>query len=136
ASRFARIDPDGTRGIVAVGNRGQTLWKISGVRPETPYALARVEKGRPSVVATVLIRGADHLPRDRQTLSLIDPETGKTVREMALPSGGQDFLDYPDRFGATSIAADDLDGDGIDEILVTYGHIPEAPSYIVVFEPV
>jgi tetratricopeptide (TPR) repeat protein len=135
SSQFLRIDPDSTRGIVALGQRGETLWKIAGIPPDTKYVLARVENGRPPVVAAVLIRGGDCLPGDRQTLSLIEPETGRTLRQIELPSAGTDFPAYTDRFGVLSMAAEDIDGDGVDEILVTYNHIPEAPSYIVLYEP-
>ncbi|HEX3583242.1 MAG TPA: VCBS repeat-containing protein [Thermoanaerobaculia bacterium] len=34
-----------------------------------------------------------------------------------------------------SIAAVDLDHDGVDEIIVAYNHMPEAPSYFVLYEP-
>jgi tetratricopeptide (TPR) repeat protein len=133
-TKFSRIEADGEKGIVALGTGGEKLWKLSSVFPQTQYALAHLDKGRP-VLAMVMIRGTACLPKDRETLSFLDPETGKTIRDIKLPDGGADFPGYTNRFGVLSIAADDLDGDGFDEIIVGYNHIPEAPSYIVLYEP-
>jgi tetratricopeptide (TPR) repeat protein len=41
----------------------------------------------------------------------------------------------PRRFVAQSVVAKDLDGDGIDEILTSYWHVPEWPSFIDLYEP-
>jgi tetratricopeptide (TPR) repeat protein len=68
-------------------------------------------------------------------LSLSDPETGKLIREIKLPDGGPDFPGYTNRFTVRAVAAEDIDGDGFDEIIVGYNHLPEAPSYIVLYEP-
>jgi tetratricopeptide (TPR) repeat protein len=133
-TKFSRIEADGDKGIVAVGSHGEKLWRISSVLPETPYAVAHIDRGRP-VLAMVRIRNANCLPTDREMLSLLDPETGKLIREIKLPDGGPDFPSYSNRFTVRAVAADDLDGDGFDEIIVSYTHLPEAPSYIVLYEP-
>lgn len=132
---FARIEADSTHGIVAIGHHGEKLWRIAGVSPQTPFTLVHLQQGRPQALAMVLTRGSNYLPKDRETLSLIDPENGKTLREVKLPSGGADFPGYTDRFMPSTIAVDDLDGDGLDEIIIGYCHVPEAPSYIVLYEP-
>jgi tetratricopeptide (TPR) repeat protein len=133
-TKFSRIEPDGDKGIVALGSRGEKLWKISSVLPEMPYALAHIENGR-AVLAMVRIQSTNCLPKDREMLSLLDPETGKLIREIKLPDGGPDFPGYANRFTVRAVAAEDIDGDGFDEIIVGYNHLPEAPSYIVLYEP-
>jgi hypothetical protein len=43
------------------------------------------------VLAMVLVRGINCLPKDREMLSLLDPEAGKTIRDIKLPDAGPDF---------------------------------------------
>jgi tetratricopeptide (TPR) repeat protein len=134
-TKFARIAPDGSRGVVAIGHHGETLWRIDSVFPEVHYALVRVRQGAAPVLAMVLIHNKDFLPESRQTLLLVDPESGKTLRQIKLPSAGTEFPAYTNRFVVLSLFAEDLDGDGVDEILIGYHHVPEAPFYMVMYEP-
>jgi len=133
--QFVRIAEEGSNSIVAIGNRGETLWRIDHVESEPHYAMARIEPGGTPLIAIALIRDHDYTPRGRQTLSFLDPLTGKSKRDVILPSAGADFPMVPDRYQPLHVTAIDLDHDGIDEVILNYHHVPEAPSYQVLYEP-
>ncbi|HVT57850.1 MAG TPA: serine/threonine-protein kinase [Thermoanaerobaculia bacterium] len=124
-------------GFAAIGKRGQRLWAKAGFDPETAnrWALARLEPAAPKLLATVLQRPAQWRPDQVSTLSFLDPETGRVVKQVRLPLGSEVFPYDPQRFSANHVVAADLVGDGIDEILVSYGHVPEAPSFTVLYAP-
>jgi len=133
--QFVRLAEGGPTGIVAIGNRGETLWRIDNVEPEAHYALARIEPGQEPLIAIALIHNRDYTPAGRQTLSFLDPLTGKSKRDVVLPSAGTNFPMVPDRYQPLHVTSIDLDHDGIDEVLLNYHHVPEAPSYQVLYEP-
>ena len=140
--RFHRL-ADVKGGIAAVGTKGEILWRRDGVNtyPAVRYALARIARGKPPVLATIFLRPGDFSPASRQTLRFLDPDTGAEIRKVELPTGVEPFKDdpdrrdSPDRFQVSALNAVDFDGDGIDEIVVNYQHVPEAPSYAVLYEP-
>jgi tetratricopeptide (TPR) repeat protein len=74
-------------------------------------------------------------PEHTRRLSILDPESGLTVRELELVSAHSQFSGFSDRFSPTVVDAVDLDDDGVDEVLLSYGHHPYWPSYIVLYEP-
>jgi tetratricopeptide (TPR) repeat protein len=124
-------------GIAAVGSRGERLWQLSGVEPEIAdrTAFARITPGGPRLLALVLIRPGEWSPAAISTLTFLDPATGKVVKEAKLPSGEGLFPNDPPRFDVSSVTAVDLFHDGVDEVLVSYRHVPEAPSYVVLYAP-
>ncbi len=132
--RFANLVPLDD-GVAAIGTRGQRLWEIRGVEPDSAmtYALARDADGRQLVAAVLRTRG-DLSVHATRTLSFVDPLQGTVVRRVPLPSAGALFPLYPDRFIADSIEAVDLDHDGVSEIVITFDQVPDSPSYTVLYE--
>lgn len=135
--RFARLAPDGNRGIVAIGNDGASLWRRDGVEPEigNRYALVRVHQNERPVIATVLAKPGEISLSKMTVLSFLDPDTGKTVRQVRLPDASESFPRDAKRYWMATISAADVDGDGIDEVFVGYSHVPEAPYFTVLYEP-
>ena len=136
-ARFSRLVPRGTSGIAAIDAEGVELWKIDGVAPDTAnrVAFARLTPGGPRLLATVLARPEDWSSEATYTLCFLDPATGTALRRVNLPRGDGLFPDDPPRFYVSSISAVDLFHDGRDEVLVGYSHVPEAPSFTVLYEP-
>lgn len=134
---FSHLVPVGATGIAAVGTTGETLWKKVGVNPEMAdrTALARITPRGPRLIAIILAPPREWLPEAVSTLSFLDPETGQVVKQMKLPSGAGLFPNDPPRFMPSAVKALDLFTDGMDEILISYHHIPEAPSYTVLYAP-
>ncbi len=121
-------------GIAAIGTRGEELWALRGVDPEAAdkWALARIEPGGPQLLTLV---PGQAFPEDISTLTFFDPLTGKVRRRTKLPSGANYFPNDPPRFSIASVKALDLFHDGTDEVIVNYRHVPEAPSYVVLYAP-
>jgi len=124
-------------GVAAIGRHGETLWTLPDVDPGiVPRSIrARLSPGGPPHLAVVLRRKAEYLPEVVRKLSFLDPETGTIVKQVNLVSGARMFPSHSDRYRPEVVRAEDLDGDGIDEILVAYTHIPEWPFYAVLYEP-
>jgi tetratricopeptide (TPR) repeat protein len=136
--RFSHLVPE-KAGIAAVDGDGNRLWSVAGVDPEISgrAARARLTPGGRELLAIVLARPYEWTPGAVNTLSFLDPETGRVVREARLPAedGADYFATDPRRYRPESVTAVDLDHDGADEILVTYIHVPEAPSFTVLYSP-
>lgn len=134
---FSHLDARGRSEIVAIGTEGETLWTIENVETEAIYqwALARLEPGADPLLAIVIYPPERWTPEQTRTLSFLDPQTGKVVDTVELPSGADQFPGFADQFHPDIFFADDLNGDGIDEVVVTYIHSPEWPSFTVLFEP-
>ncbi len=124
-------------GFAAIGKHGQKLWAIRGFDPDTTTrtAPARLDPAGPKLLATVLQRPAQWRPDQVSTLSYLDPETGRVVKHVQLPLASELFPNDPQRFSVQHVVAVDLYGDGRDEVLVSYGHVPEAPSFTVLYAP-
>jgi tetratricopeptide (TPR) repeat protein len=136
-AKFSHLVPVGEQGIAAVGTKGETMWKIEGVDTETAdrSALARIEPNGPRLIAIMLVRPWAWRPDEVSTLSFLDPTSGRVVKQVRLPTGKDLFPNDPPRFTPFSVKAVNLFQDGVDEILVSYRHIPEAPSYVVLYSP-
>ncbi|MCA1732790.1 MAG: protein kinase, partial [Acidobacteria bacterium] len=128
------LSPDG---IAAVSRSGATLWSVPEVEPDTTgrYAMVRTERGGHPLIAMVLRKPSEWNPVDGHTLSLVDPQTGKIVKRIALPRGDLGFPEASIHFGVDQIDAIDLDGDGIDEVIGSYISYPGIASYIFLYEP-
>jgi serine/threonine protein kinase/tetratricopeptide (TPR) repeat protein len=140
SAAFSHLVPVGETGIAAVSKSGEKLWTITGVEPESSdrWAYARISPGGPRLIAIVLIR----LTRPRNwsveavsTLSFLDPGTGQVIEKVPLPSGANNFPNDPPRFNVASVKAVELFGDGVDEVLVNFSHVPEAPFYTMLYAP-
>jgi tetratricopeptide (TPR) repeat protein len=134
---FSHLVPLEGEGIAAVGTRGEELWKLRGVDQEnsTKWVLARITPGGPRLLALVPTRPGQWSPEDVSTLTFYDPATGKVERRIKLPSAAGSFPNDPPRFSIASVKTVDLFHDGTDEIIVNYRHVPEAPSYAVLYAP-
>lgn len=135
--RFARLAPNGDRGIAAIGSNGETLWRRDGVEPEigNRYALVRLHRGERLLIATVLAKHGEVSLSKMTLLSFIQPESGEIVRQIRLPEASDSFPRDAKRYWMATISGMDVDGDGIDEVFVGYAHIPEAPYFTVLYEP-
>lgn len=136
-ARFSHLVPLGESRVAAVGSKGERLWTIDGVNSELAdrAALVRLTPHGPRLIAAVLVPPGSWLPDDISTLSFLDPATGRVVKKVQLPVGVRYFMGDPTRFNPESIKAIDLFNDGVDEILISYTHVPEAPSYTVFYSP-
>lgn len=134
---FSHLIPAGETGITAIGTNGERLWTLPGVAPEVAdrTARARITPGGPRLIATVLAKPGKWSPEAISTLAFIDPATGEVVKKADLPNGAAHFPNDPPRFSFASVKAVDLDRDGVDEVLVNYSHVPEAPFYTVLYAP-
>lgn len=134
---FSHLIPLGEKGIAAVGTTGERLWEIEEVEPEMAdrAAFARITPGGPRLIAIILARPWEWSPETISTLSFLDPASGRIVKQVKLPTGAGLFPNDPPRFTPFSIKALDLFHDNVDEVLVSYRHIPEAPSYTVLYSP-
>jgi tetratricopeptide (TPR) repeat protein len=134
---FSHLVPLGKKGIAAVDATGKRLWKIDDVDPDMAdrAALARITPDGPRLIAIVLAKPWDWSPESISTLSFLDPASGRVVKRVKLPVGAELFPNDPPRFTPFSVKALDLFRDGMHEVLVSYRHVPEAPSYTVLYAP-
>jgi len=137
SAALSHLVPLGETGIAAIGTSGERLWTIPGVNPEIAdrWALARITPGGPRLIAIVLARPRQWSPEAISTLSFLNPATGQVVKQVRLPSGANNFPNDPPRFAFSSAKAVDLFDDGVDDVLVNYSHVPEAPFYTVLYAP-
>jgi len=121
-------------GICAVDSRGQVLWSTSLVsRPGQIVTVHRGHWQKPLFAAVLLPPPTIDGPAARQ-LSFLDPRSGEIVSRVALPDGGGIFHRFANRFGVGALLSADLDGDGYDEVIVSYVHSVWWPSYSVVYD--
>jgi len=134
---FSRLVPWRERGIAAIDTTGRTLWTKPGVNPEMAgkEAMARIEPGGPRLIAVVLAPRYEWRPEVISKLSFLDPQTGRVMKEVRLPWGANLFPSDPPRFDLTWVKAIDLFHEGVDDLVVSYRHVPEAPSYAVLYSP-
>jgi tRNA A-37 threonylcarbamoyl transferase component Bud32 len=116
----------------AIGRAGETLWTVPG-SPPAAFALAHLRRGAPPVLIGIL--QSSGTPKATHTLSVLDPEDKRVLREVPLPDGADRFPNFGPTFDGPTLEAVDLDGDGGDEILVTYRHKTMWPGYLVLYEP-
>ncbi len=136
-ARFSHLVPLGEKGIAAIGTAGERLWTLPGVAPDIAdrWTFARITPGGPRLIAIVLARPQEWSLESVSTLSFLDPASGRVVREKKLPNAAGDFPNDPPRFSFSLAKAVDLFHDGVDEVLVNYIHVPEAPAYTVLYAP-
>lgn len=137
SAAFSHLVPIGDTSIAAISKDGERLWSIDDVDSEMAdrVARARITLGGPRLIAIVRVRPQQWSPEAVSTLSFLDPANGKVVDEVKLPSGANYFPNDPPRFNVASVVAVDLFDDGVDEVLVNYSHVPEAPFYTVLYAP-
>ncbi|MFN7988144.1 MAG: protein kinase [Thermoanaerobaculia bacterium] len=143
APRFERLvtaRTDGLRetGVAALDRKGRVLWSRDDTHVGVQTALARKD-GRLRVAAVL---GAARPPSgdgprrtDLFQLSFLDPDSGTVLERVSLPSAASSFSAFSPDFVPYAMLAADLDGDGTDEVAVTYVHALYWPSFTVLYEP-
>ena len=133
-SRFAAVLEDGPGAVRALDGRGRTLWRRSGQRPSHNFLPLRRADGERTLVAA--IERLDALPPgpERSRVDLLDPQTGQPAGKLDLIDSSGLFEGMSNRY-ARELAVFDLDGDGADELFVTFIHSPFWPSFTVLCEP-
>lgn len=132
--RFSHLVSLEGNGVAAVDKRGETLWELPQAGLAQQFApLRRPGSSRPLLAAILVPPGNFDANRNR-ILSLLDADTGDLLKRIVFPDGARHFPDFSNLFG-TMVRALDLDGDGGDEVLVTYTHAPLWPSFTVLYEP-
>jgi tetratricopeptide (TPR) repeat protein len=137
AGRFSHLVSLDEVGVAAIGTKGEELWRLKGVGSGAAdkWVLARITPDGPRLLAFVPVPPGRSAPEDVSTLTFFDPATGKVVKQVKLPSAVDRFPNDPPRFAIASVKALDLFHDGTDEVVVNYRHVPEAPSYAVLYAP-
>ncbi|QQR75727.1 MAG: serine/threonine protein kinase [Holophagales bacterium] len=135
--RFSHLVEGEGGAVVAVDEKGHELWRLADIGPGVAEraTLARIEPGARKTVALFPLSLADLPSRAARTLTFLDPETGKVIREMEVPTTEIPFHDVSPRFVPGRLRAEDVDGDGIDEIFASFNHMLKAPSFVMMFEP-
>lgn len=133
--RFAAVIADGYQSVRVIDSEGRILWTRSGIRPTENFVPIRLDRSGRRVLAAALgdRRG---LPRgeERESIHLLDPETGGEVGRLRLEDSGIRFPGFADLY-TREIQAFDVDQDGLDEIVVTYLQVPYWPSFNLLCEP-
>ncbi|MBZ0114581.1 MAG: serine/threonine protein kinase [Thermoanaerobaculia bacterium] len=119
-------------GLYGYSKNGETLWHRPDLQSPFWVAANLSPGGGPQPVGFRWQEG----PMEKQSLHelvILDPQTGSEAETVTLPSGGDQFQGFADRF-TPELYPLDIDGDGGDEVVVTYIHT-YWPSYTVVYEP-
>ncbi len=132
--RFSHVVPMEGGGVVALDAEGRELWRKQQIEARFNFADLRLRGDRRRYLAAVLKPSGVHDPQWVNVLSILNAETGKLVKEIRLPSAHESFPGFSNQYG-TIVRTLDLDGDGTDEVLVSYSHTPWWPSYTVLCEP-
>jgi tRNA A-37 threonylcarbamoyl transferase component Bud32/tetratricopeptide (TPR) repeat protein len=132
--RFAQLSSPNGNTLVARSGDGTALWQLDDIDPMEGFVVVRLRPGGPRrVVGVRRVRG-DISGEHARRLSILDPENGRVLETVNMPDTEGHFPGYADTWGLQLRAAD-LDGEGGDEIVVSYAHTPYWPSYTVLYEP-
>ena len=132
-SRFSHIVPDSDSAIRALDRGGRTLWRLDGIHLGGNFLPVRTAR-LGQAIAAVLLAADRSVSSADAFLDLLDPQTGKSLDRIRLPSGHSFFTDFSDSY-VTWLEVLDVEGDGVDEVLVSFAHSPYYPSYNVLVEP-
>lgn len=118
--------------VTATAPDGRVLWQ----RQLWSYMATKLQKNEPPQLVGFAPRKDNPALGDSGKLQVIDWSTGETSRIISLPTGDRVFheSDFSDHFQCI-LQAEDLDQDGIDEILSYCPHLSQWPSYTVLYEP-
>jgi tetratricopeptide (TPR) repeat protein len=131
--RFSHLVPiDG--GVIALDSEGHELWRKLKLEARFNFADLHLREDRRRYLAAVLRPRGEFGPRSGNVLSILNADTGIVIKPVPLPSAHESFPGFSNQYG-TIVRTLDLDGDGTDEVLITYLHTPWWPSYTVLYEP-
>lgn len=132
---LASVGADGAFGARGLDRSGKVLWRRPDLDPARCAAVGRFRRDGPEEVAAILEKEAyDKEPERIYRLSFLDPATGHVAHAATLEPHLSDFPANERRFSVTSLKAVDTDGDGLDEVFVSYVH-SWAPSFVLVWNP-
>ncbi len=132
--RFSHLVPQEGGGVVALDTAGHELWKKAEIDARFNFADLHLRGDRRPYLAAVLRPRGEFGPQFGNVLSILNAETGEVVKPIPLPSAHEFFPGFSNQYG-TIVRTLDLDGDGTDEVLISYLHTPWWPSYTVLYEP-
>ncbi len=132
--RFSQVIPLEGGGVVALDTEGHELWKKSKILGRFNFAKLHLRGDSRRYLAAVLCAPEENNPECVGTLFILYAETGKEMKRVHLPSAHDAFPGFSNQYGAI-VRTLDLDGDGADEVLISYCHNPWWPSYTVLYEP-
>jgi tRNA A-37 threonylcarbamoyl transferase component Bud32/tetratricopeptide (TPR) repeat protein len=118
----------------AVDASGETLWTRDDLVDRENAAVIRTPRG-PRVAAFLRTPRPGPVLGVPRELSILDSETGEIVETILLPEPYFAFDELPKNFQVTGVSALDIDGDGLDEVVVTFTHVPYYPSLALVCSP-
>ena len=130
-SEFSHLVELRSSGVGVIGRNGKVLWTAPKAQLRSMVS-ARLDPGEAPRLAAILDPAGS--PKAAHTLSILNSEDGRVLRRVLLPDGGGSFPGFSNSFVPT-LDAIDLDGDGGDELVITYLQIPWWPCYVVVYEP-
>jgi tetratricopeptide (TPR) repeat protein len=135
--RYSHLVAPPEGGIAAIRADGQVLWARPDVDPSAAsrWVLVRRTPGGDPELALVLNGKEDYALEHVRRLSFVDPQTGHVNRTVVLPASPKSFPRSPARFNPGSIYATDLNGDGVDEVVTWFGHVPEWASFVDIYDP-
>jgi tetratricopeptide (TPR) repeat protein len=126
---------DGAFGARGVDSAGRTLWRRPDVDGPRCAVVGRFRHGGPREVAAILAPARhDRDPARIYELTFLDATTGEATRTATLVPGLEAFPEHERRFAVTTMEAEDTDGDGLDEVFVSYFHM-WAPSFVLMWNP-
>ncbi len=133
SSRFARLEGDGANGTRALDGKGRVLWRNPTLDFERLAVVYR-RRGGATGVAGLPWRSTEP-PHAPGLLSILDPQTGATRREIPLPDYRSAFPRYADLWRPMSVRAVDVLGEGRDQILVSFMHWKDVGGYTALVDP-
>ncbi len=132
---LASVAADGALGARGLDRAGRVLWRRPDLDPARCVVVGRFRKDGPREVAAILEKEVYDKEAGRiYRLSFLEAATGRVVRTAALEPELNDFPENERRFAVTTMKAVDTDGDGLDEVFVSYFHM-WAPSFVLTWNP-
>ncbi len=132
---FEAVAPDGEFGARGVDAAGRVLWRRPDLDGARCAAVGRFRRDGPKEVVAILgPTQYDKDPARIYTLSCLDSATGRVARTVKLAPSLTGFPEHERRFSITSTEVADTNGDGLDEVFVSYIHM-WGPSFVLMWNP-
>ncbi len=116
----------------AAGEDGEVLWSRADLELQRARVI-RAPDGKQKIAA-ILAGAGEKSIEVLQHLSVLDAQTGQLEASVKLESGAHYFPGIGQAW-RVYLDADDLNGDAVDEVLVTYQHATNFQSFSVLYEP-
>jgi tRNA A-37 threonylcarbamoyl transferase component Bud32 len=133
--RFARLLMAPKQPTVGLDAAGNVLWRRSDLTIPSRAAAGRFRLGGSLDVAAILdVDGSDN-PARLPNLSFLDGASGRVLSQTKLLSPAGLFPGFSDMFAAGISGVVDLNGEGMDQVVVTILHRVWWPSITVIVDP-